>query len=155
MLNDVNLLITELESAIKEMTSAVNNFPENKRNEIVFGEWTIKDVMSHFSGWNLLTIKQLGLLTSGKPPMDWIKDSQLDAFNKYEVEKRSGKSWDQIYDEFTASWGNLLNKYKSLSLDNWKSQYGPSAEDTPHKSINVDIEHIQEHLVEIEQLPLI
>ncbi len=152
---EVQQLISELEAAIKEITNAVTNFPEYKREEALFGKWSLKDVMAHYCGWNLLTIKELGMLISGKPPINWIKESQLDAFNKYEVEKRSAKSWTEIYEEFVKSWQDLVDKYKSLDEDHWKSQYGPGVEDTPHRSINLDIEHIQEHLVEIEQLPLI
>lgn len=152
---EVQQLINELDAAINEITNAVTNFPEHKRDEALSGKWSLKDVMAHYCGWNLLKKKELGMLQKGKPVDTWIGDNNIDSFNKYEVEKRQKNSWDDLLSEFIETWSQLIGKYKELTEDNWKTQFGPNPKNTPLESIVVDVDHIQEHLVEIEQLPLI
>lgn len=147
------VLINQLELAISNLQSVIDKFPSDKRDEVLFDQWSLKDILAHFSGWNLLTISELTLLHNGFKTDSWIAGEETDEFNEQSVNERKSRLWDEIYSEFYNTQSLLLLKYKELSEEDWNSQFGPSEEDTPVSSIETDIKHIgHDHLVEIEAI---
>jgi hypothetical protein len=145
-------LIAQLNQAISNLVSTVDQFPTEKREQQLFDRWSLKDILAHFSGWNLLTVKELTMLQNGQVVDRWTGGDDMDAFNAAEVEKRKHFSWDEAYIEFVDSMQQLLNKYKELTPQQWASRFGPEPQDTPVRSINIDIEHIGEiHLDDIKK----
>ncbi len=145
-------LLTKLEVAISNLRTVIDRFPPIMREDILFDQWSLKDFLAHFSGWNLLTISELTRLQNGLKTDKWIAGQDTDEFNKQSVAERKSRSWEEIYSEFNNTQALLLLKYKELSEEDWNAQFGPSEEDTPLSSIETDIKHIgHDHLVEIEE----
>jgi hypothetical protein len=127
------------------------SFPENEREIIHFGEWSLKDILSHFIGWNEITSQNIRTFISNEGEIDWIPDDQIDDFNASWVEKLSGMTWDKVYEHFIKSFVDLWATYLDIPPDRLNDQLGPEEGDTPCKSLLVDISHIMDHLKEITE----
>jgi hypothetical protein len=146
--------IAELAQIINDTKEVVNQYPPEVREQLLFDQWSLKDILAHFSGWNWLTIRDLARLKSGETIDEWIHtDEQLNEFNRIEVEQRKNRPWDEIYTEFVDSCDQLLLAYKGLSAVQWEAQFGPDADSTPKRSLLIDIEHMGDiHLPELKNV---
>lgn len=152
-MENVKELISKLDVATSRLQSVVDLFPPDKREDVLFDQWSLKDILAHFSGWNLLTVKELTMLQNGTKVDKWTGVQETEEFNNQSVTERKSYTWDEVYKEFVDSQKMLLQKYKELTRENWNSQFGPSEKDTPIRSIKVDIKHIGlDHLARIEEI---
>ncbi|MEO6728518.1 MAG: hypothetical protein ABIM99_01215 [Candidatus Dojkabacteria bacterium] len=146
--------LNQLETAIKALKNAVNLFPVNMSNEILFDKWSLKDILAHLSGWNLITIRDLTKLMKGEEIAQWFPETAIDDFNEQEVVKRQGENWVVVYGEFYQTLDELLATYRSLNDDQWEQQLGPN-ESTPLDCIIEDLKHFGgEHLEDIRSATL-
>ncbi|MFS8130872.1 MAG: hypothetical protein ACMG57_02745 [Candidatus Dojkabacteria bacterium] len=145
--------LNNLDYSITELLSAVDNFPADKREKVLFIEWSLKDLLAHFSGWNLITIEDLKLLKQGRTNeiKPWFPDEEIDDFNAKHVNTRKDLLWEVVYSEFLKTLNDLYLEYRNLTTQ-WESQLGPNPT-TPFESIKVDIEHIgKTHLADIQKI---
>lgn len=119
----------------------IDQFPKQKRNEVLFDKWSLKDVVAHLSAWMEDDLKALRNLKKGKKTF-WEPD--LDAFNEKGVSTRKGKSWDAVYKEFTDLIEDLNNEYLSLSEELFNTEMWKNHKGTPARSLKVDIRHWEE-----------
>lgn len=128
----------------------VDSYPETARLLKFFGDWSLKDLLAHFSGWNLLSTKQLNSFLNGRPVKDWPSKG-IAAFNTEQVQSRINMSWNETYEEFISSKHNLVSAFGKLNTDEWKIKLAPDKSLTPEKSLMGQIKHYKhEHLPELE-----
>lgn len=146
--------IAELSQIISQTIETVNQYPPETREQQIFDQWTLKDILAHFSGWNWLTIRDLGKLQRGEEITEWLSnDEDLDEFNQKEVESRKNRSWEEVYVEFVDSCNQLILEYKGLKPEHWKKQFGPEQDSTPVRSLLIDIDHMGNvHLPELKDV---
>lgn len=116
----------------------IYGFPETKRAKLLFGEWTIKDVIAHLNNWMVHDIDCLTALKEGKIPL-W--EPNVDDFNKKGVLARRSFSWNQLCEEFTSLSDHLLNIYQKYPTGLYSSKIWPDKEETPEKFLEEDIDH--------------
>lgn len=84
-------LLQEFKKLYKETKDIIDTFPLGKREKILFGRWSLKDVVAHFNHWAEHDLLCFKALREGKEP-SWVPD--VDDYNAEGVEirkKRLGK----------------------------------------------------------------
>ena len=59
-------LIKDFKQARLAVIQALDSFPKGKREEILFEKWTLKDLIAHMNGWNIIGTKAVRSLKQGK-----------------------------------------------------------------------------------------
>lgn len=79
----VKNLITNFKQAREKLIKEIKKFPKEKKGEILFGKWSLKDVVAHFAAWDIYFTNSLEFLTAGKSVPYWgnINDYNTEAVN--------------------------------------------------------------------------
>ena len=146
---DSQVLIGELESVVGVITDAIGSFPAPLREQKLFGEFTLKDILGHFSAWNWLTAINLMELKLGWHEYKWVGDDELDEFNAVQVRRREDKPWKEVSQEFVQSTEDVVDVYKRLTPEQYTGSYWPEPGYTVLHAIQADRDHFVEHLSDI------
>lgn len=141
------MLCEEFRQVRKEFIDSVDSIPKSRRNEIFLGEWSIKDILAHLTGWGL---HQIGVLRDFQNGVLAERPESVKDFNDKSVEARRKLAWSGVYDEFVKTGEQLLAEYDALTDDQWKKKIWPDKELTPEGFIKIEIKHYREtHLPQI------
>lgn len=140
--------LREFEQIKNEVVEIIGAFPEKSRSKILFGEWSLKDVVAHLSNWIEHDKGCLEKLKMGQEPK-WEPD--FDEFNMKGVEARKGWSWQKVFDEFLILNEELYKLYYSLPENLWDKPIWKGYGLTARKFILKDIEHKNDHLEELRK----
>ena len=130
--------IKDLEKARIELKKVIDEFPEGRREEILFDKWSLKDTLSHFSGWNMLRVQQIKDFLVGNP-VTWLED--WDGFNWENVNSRRSKTYDEVYAEFVKSMDDVIKGFQSIPQDMVENPWWPGHPYNALSSIQTDIGH--------------
>lgn len=134
-------VLRELSSKFRDI---IDKYPQNSREQADFGDWSLKHILAHISGWAEVTLDSFERAKTGEP-IPVIDDEDLDEFNKNSVDSRKGRTWDQIYSEFIETEAKLIDEYEAIDPE--------SNNDTLVEfatfSLGWDVDHYQEHLDQI------
>lgn len=145
---EYNNKISRFEEISDRLEDLILQFPDQKREEIVFDRWSLKNVVSHLNHWMIHDIDCLTSLQNGKVP-HWEEDVEM--FNSKGVEKRSELSWDTVFSEFRLLRERLISLYSSLDSKLLDKKIWPDKRETPRKFLDEDINHWQnEHVIALE-----
>jgi hypothetical protein len=147
-------LCMELCDAIEEFTIYILTVPEQLREIPIIGHWSLKDVLAHYTGWNISTIRDAQAALAGDyENIRWIPDEEIDSFNEESVSARRNLDYSIVYNEFLESCTTLINLYTSLDEEGWNTSLLPNDLNTTLiESLKIDIEHYKEtHLPEIKE----
>lgn len=140
--------INQLHEICNNLISEVDKFPKDKREDKVFDEWSLKDVVSHINGWNLMRIQELKDFLSNTPIQ---KISDFNALNLIFLAERKNFSWEELYKEFCTSLQDLVISFKNLPPDSWDKPIWKGSGMTAKKWLKIDSEHLQnEHLTQLK-----
>jgi len=140
--------VLDLKKLQQEIINIVDKFPTQKRKEILFDQWSLKDVLTHLCGWDELTVNAINNLKNGQLSV-WGKS--VDEMNRSSTGLRKDKSWDDIYNEFVDNSQKLVDIYNNLPDDLWEKPLYSDKKFSPTKFIKIDIDHYQEHLEIIKE----
>jgi hypothetical protein len=108
-------LIQAMVSARGRFDSLVEQIPRSKMTLAgASGEWSVKDIVAHVTSYD----RWLGLvlaLRGQKPPDHWIEDTPLDDFNRRLFEENRGLPLDQVLQESTVVWTEILERTRAHS----------------------------------------
>ncbi len=142
-------LIQKYKEARTQFEAMVDAFPKEKREIVLFGEWSLKDMLAHLTGWERQSLHQVASLLQGTSPR-WVND--VDRFNAQSVQSSKLKNWETVYSELIASGNKIIQVYEQLPESEWHKQAGPHPKFTPKRFLEASIEHNQgEHLLQIEE----
>lgn len=148
MINDN--LIDEFKKVRQDVKLAVDQFPEEKREQCLFDKWSLKDIVAHLSGWDIFTVEAIKGLEKDNV-LDW--GAGVNEFNKKQVEKRKKWSWKKVYNEFIEVGDKLFKAYEDLSEEYWDKKFWPNKDETPREFLKIDIDHYKnEHLSQIKNI---
>lgn len=142
-------LINKLKQANDELIIAIDSFPKEKREATIFDQWTLKQVMGHISGWNLLRLKELSLFLNNKPI---TKITDFETYNKHLIAEREGKDWEYLYDELKTSCEKLIEVYTNINPESFNKKIWNDSTKTVKDWLLIDLDHWnREHLTEIKK----
>jgi hypothetical protein len=93
-------------------------------NDIVMGDWSVKDVIAHITAWNWEIAKSVDDVLEKKAP--WYLTKGETAFNVAEVERRRDWSLQQVLDEWEKSFDSLTNRIEDITTEEWSFDTGLS-----------------------------
>jgi len=93
-------------------------------NEIIMGDWSVKDVIAHISAWNLEIMRSIDEVLQRKAP--WYLNKGETAFNIAEVEKRRDWSLQEVLDEWESSFDSLTHRIEEITAEEWNIDTGLS-----------------------------
>ena len=130
-----------------ELLAALRRSPAKNRNDILFGEWNLKDVTAHLAGWDRYFTDILECLEAAEEALYW---GNIKRFNEASVEKRRRSSWKVVYEEFTTAGEDFIDRYGQLSAELLNSRFWSGRPYTPAKILRINLHHYgQSHLPEI------
>lgn len=93
-------------------------------NDIIMGDWSVKDVIAHISAWNLEITRSIDEVLQKKAP--WYLTKGETAFNMAEVEKRHDWSLQEVLDEWENSFDSLTHRIEEITAEEWNIDTGLS-----------------------------
>ncbi|MFW9968011.1 MAG: DinB family protein [Candidatus Thorarchaeota archaeon] len=91
-------------------------------NDIIMGDWSVKDVIAHISAWNLEITRSIDEVLQKKAP--WYLTKGETAFNMAEVEKRHDWSLQEVLDEWENSFDSLTHRIEEITAEEWNIDTG-------------------------------
>jgi hypothetical protein len=143
-------LLNDFKEARETLINAINDFPADKRDDKLFGEWSLKDVVAHFAAWDIYFTEVLKPLTANKsvPYYGKIKD-----FNDAHIAKQRDWNWDRVYSEFLKAGENFISDYQKLSPILFKKPFWPGKKYSPVNFLKINVEHYKKaQLKDIQKL---
>jgi hypothetical protein len=141
----------ELKQNYKEaranIIKAIDAFPIERREEILFDKWNLHQLLSHLNGWDEFLTKAIRSLES-----DAKEDfpATADGVNVDTLGKRGSMSWDEVYKEFGDSGMTIFNELDNLSEEDWNRPLWSNNDMSTKDFLNILIDHINN-----EHLPLV
>ncbi|MGD8759218.1 MAG: ClbS/DfsB family four-helix bundle protein [Anaerolineales bacterium] len=141
--------LSEFTQARQAVIEAIDHFPDDRVDEILFGEWSLKDVLAHLTGWDQYFVEILRLLRSGKEAPHW---GSIAKFNQASVQRRAADGWIEVYDEFIAGGEAFINAYGGLATNEANARFWEGKSYTPNRIIEVNAHHYgKSHLPQIKR----
>lgn len=109
-------LIQKYKEARADFIRAITQFPTEKREEVLFGEWSLKQLFTHLNGWDLFLTKAIKNL---KADSKEIFPDTAEGLNETTLSNHKNSNWDDIYKEFEDSGMNLFKELENLSEEDW------------------------------------
>lgn len=133
-------LIKQFEEARLDFLETLEKFPKDRVEEKLFGEWNLKDVIAHFSGWDKYFTDSLKFLKEGKEIPKW---GTINEFNEKSVQLRKTHDWKKIYQEFVKAGQNFIEEYKDIPKELQNKLLWPNKKYTPLKFLKINIDHYE------------
>lgn len=132
-----------------EMIMLFNAFPADRRTDLLFDKWSLKNIVAHLNGWMVHDIECLNALLENREPF-WEPD--VDEFNNKGVEDRKHHSWETIHHEFVDLSTKLIGIYEALPDEVWDMPIWRGKSETAKKFLEEDIAHWgNEHLADLKE----
>lgn len=123
---DRKQVLAEIKEAHAEMRNLLTSLSPRQISQKVNPEWDSKDVLCHLIGWNFETAAEINRILQDK--QTWVKKYESEdgeeVFNKKEIEKRKGVSFEALLEEWDDSFNKLIERTESLTDDEWSHQSG-------------------------------
>jgi uncharacterized damage-inducible protein DinB len=132
----------------RNLLDIISDFPEDKVDEAVCGEWNIKCVLAHIAGWDKFFAEMARLLRTGSDVP--YRGDEIEQWNAALVKERENRTWSEVRDEFAKSGEQFLNEYSSLEAKLWSHRFWNGRKPTPAWVVKHNTEHYQEHAKGIE-----
>jgi hypothetical protein len=146
----MNKLVKELDDARVAVTEAVSKIAKDKREAVLLGDWSLKDIVAHLSGWAKYQLEVIDAIAGSRVLPE---PGNIDKFNKQSTEARTKLSWDKVYTEFLEVSQKLVNEYKKVKDDQWTKSLWKNKKTTLEKFINIEVRHYKNtHLPQILKL---
>lgn len=141
-------LIQQFQKARETLLETIEEFPEEKQEEILFDEWTLQEVIIHIQAWDKLTLDTLIALSENR---EAPRVRNVDVFNGGAIALYREHSWDSILELFTQTSIELENTYTNFPQELWEKQISESSDLTPKVLLQNKIDHyLKEHLPQIK-----
>ena len=131
----------------KDLVETVSSFPLDKLDELVCGEWDIKSVLAHITGWDIHFTTMVSMLKSGKDAPH--RGDDVHKWNQTLVLEREGNSWNEAQATLVEAGAAFMDEYADLEQDLWNRRFWEGRNPTPAWVLKHNAEHYEEHLEEI------
>ncbi len=133
----------------RELIEEIDRFPASKVDSVLFGEWSLKDVLAHLIGWDEYFARIVGLLKSGEDIPYW---GSISSFNEASVNARRDLSWQEVYEEFIAVGEEFVRTYSQIPDNLQETRFWKNRNYSPSRILGVNIHHYaKSHLPEIKK----
>jgi hypothetical protein len=110
MEKDLTALLSEIDQIRTDMGEVVQ---EIARELLIYPGWTIKELISHITAWEIVIHKAIQAFLAGDPPY-FLQEQDFDIFNHEAVDYRSSWTMDQVLQEWKDVREELKNTIQKL-----------------------------------------
>jgi hypothetical protein len=110
MEKDLTALLSEIDQIRTDMGEVVQ---EIARELLIYPGWTIKELISHITAWEIVIHKAIQAFLAGDPPY-FLQEQDFDIFNQEAVDYRSSWTMDQVLQEWKDVREELKNTIQKL-----------------------------------------
>ncbi len=147
-MKDYNELLENFKKIQKRVKDLVDRYPPEKREQIIFDKWSLKDVLAHLNHWMVHDVDCLEHLLRDEEPF-WEPD--LEEFNRRGIDARKDKSWEELYLEFNRLAEKISLLYEQLPKGLQNKRFWMNRNETPIKFLEENISHWEgEHIPSLE-----
>ena len=140
MNNKISELVKTFNSIRNDFLLTLNQFPSDRVNEQLFGDWTLKDVIAHFVGWDKEFTETLLDYSKGIKHEYWGK---MYEFNDRVVNASKNKSWKTIYSGFVKSGSDFIDSYQKVPENHLDTKVWKDKIYTPIRILEINIHHYE------------
>lgn len=148
--SQINDLLTYIDGVRKKMEAVVS---ETDPKQEIYSGWTIKEVISHITAWEIVIQKAIQAFTAGDPPY-FLREQDFDVFNQNAVEFRAEWSLEQVIKEWKDIRADLRSTIQALDPGSLEEElvlpWG--SERTLSELIEIVGEHEGEHMENITKV---
>ncbi len=145
----IEKLIQEFKNLYKDVKEVIDKFPQDKREEILFDKWSLKNVVAHLNHWCVHDLICFRALKEGKEPY-WPPG--IDEYNEQGIQARKNKTWNDVYNEFNTLLPKIILEYETLPSGLWSKRFWKAHKFTPLKFLEIDVDHYKnEHLPQLKK----
>lgn len=144
---DKQTAIKQVEDGFGNVLAAIDGLDETAMSDRFYGDWSVKDVLAHLSGWHRLMTESMQRMARGeKPTPEGVDYSDSDVWNARFAAAMRGQSAPTVVADLRQSFATYLRAARAIPDD----RFGKG------KTINRLLEtsgygHYNEHLPAIEQ----
>ncbi len=132
-------LVKQFSSVQRSLIKIIDQFPKDQREKKLFGEWNLKDLLVHLTGWANYQTITLSQFKKGEELSMKVRTKQ--EINDSLVRQRRDVPWNQVYQDFLTASGRLIKEYEDLSETLWNTEIWKDRETTPKEFIQLEINH--------------
>lgn len=142
-------LLSQFKEIREEFVEILDRFPAPSRSVVLFGDWNLKDVLAHLTGWDRYFIDILDALQAGEEPPYW---GNMSKFNEASVQKRRESSWEVVFDDFVATGEAFIHCYNQLPAEYREVRFWKGRSYTPVRMLEINIHHYgKSHLPQVKR----
>ena len=130
--------ITDFISSRNHFIETLSKFPIEKREDVLFGKWSLKQVIAHFAAWDKFFGEVLVGFRNNVCPNHW---GNINRFNELNVEKREKLDFNNIYNEFILNGNDLIKEYELIAEEKKKDRIWKRKSFTPIKILQIATIH--------------
>jgi len=140
----------ELANARQSVIDAVQKVTKAKREQKLLGDWSLKDLIAHLTGWADYQLRVLTAVKNDQTPPEWGK---IDDFNHASTLQRKKLDWEKVFSEFQEVSKKLIDAYKKVPDADWDKPLWKGKKTTLNKLIDIETRHYSKtHLPQILKL---
>lgn len=109
-------------SGHNRMQNVLSQLSEGQMSSIkILGEWSVKDIIAHLTGWHLIEASEIQRLRNGiYPETIGITDEKMHQINAENVEKRKNMSVPEVIKEWEESFEKVKLALEQASDEEFK-----------------------------------
>lgn len=136
--------IEEFKDARMDMLATLQDFPKDKVTDLLFSDWSVKDILAHITAWDLHSIDVFDAIQNNEPP-DLIENDET--FNKDAVGESVELDYDEVLENFIEAGALLIDTYLTFPDELWEKPVSSTTTETPLDFLMGNTNHYrQEHL---------
>lgn len=106
-------------AGMRRLRAAVAEIPDDRRGEVLFGGWTVREILVHIACWDRELGRGLDQLLAGRRPA--FLDEDEDAFNERAVRAWREAPLETVAAELAAAHESLMVRLEALTDQEWRS----------------------------------
>ena len=105
-------------AGMRRLRAATARIPDARRGEVLYGEWTVREVLVHIACWDRELVRGLDQLLSGCRPA-FVEENE-DAFNERAVRAWQEMPLEAVAAELAAAHESLIVRLDALTDEQWR-----------------------------------
>jgi hypothetical protein len=141
--------VERFSKARQEFITLLQKFPEDKRESVLFDQWSLKDVLVHIVGWDQCYLDGLRALQRGEKGV-WR--GNVDEHNEKTVTAGKHLTYGQAYATFLATSQRVIDESHTLPHNLWTAELYEGRKYTPERFLRTITKHYEEeHIPELRK----
>ena len=118
-------ILSGLRQVRKEIIESINCLPPQRHEEVFLGEWSLKDLLAHFAGWDYANREAIQALQEGRLPVFYaFYDKDWRSYNAQWVETYRNETCEALLKITAVSQKALLDALVALPEAVFQQDFG-------------------------------